>query len=90
MLISNLFKSLNLKSIKSLYIPGRNLSYIRRKPLRRTSLETFCKITPTRWCGNGCPHVRPHPGLTNLEFGRVNLYFRLDTFGLFSVDNPWV
>ena len=20
-------------------------------------------ITPTRWCGNGCPQVRPHPGL---------------------------
>ena len=33
-------------------------------------------ITPTRWCGNRCPHVRPHPGLTNLEFGRVYLYFR--------------
>ena len=28
-------------------------------------------ITPTRCCGNGCPHVRPHPGLANLEFGRV-------------------
>ena len=32
-------------------------------------------ITPTRLCGKGCPHVRPHPGVRNLEFGRVNLYF---------------
>ena len=24
-------------------------------------------ITPTRWSGNGFPHVRPHPDLTNLE-----------------------
>ena len=30
-------------------------------------LRPFIKITPTRWCVNGCPHVRPHPDLTNLE-----------------------
>ena len=29
-------------------------------------------ITPTRLCANRCPH----PGLTNLELGRVYLYFR--------------
>ena len=33
------------------------------------------KITPTQWCRNECPYVRPHPGLTNLEYGRVYLYF---------------
>ena len=48
------------------------------------------KITPTRWFGNGCPHVRPHPVLTNLEFGRVYLYFRCHTFGLFIGEKPWV
>ena len=26
------------------------------------------RVTPTRWCGNGCRYVRPHPRLTNLEF----------------------
>ena len=26
--------------------------------------------TPTHWCGNGCPHVRPHPVLTNFEYKR--------------------
>ena len=41
-------------------------------------------ITPTRWCGKGCPHVRPHSSLTNLEFGRVYLHFCWDTFGLSS------
>ena len=30
-------------------------------------LKAFLRLLPTRWCGNGCPHVRPHPGLTNLE-----------------------
>ena len=24
-------------------------------------------ITATRWCGNGCLHLRPHPGLTSLK-----------------------
>ena len=50
----------------SFFTSGGNL---RRRRLRR--LKAFLKITPTRWCGNGCPHVRSHPGLTNLEFGRV-------------------
>ena len=44
------------------------------------------RITPARWCGNGCPHVRPHPGLTNLEFGRVYCYFRYINSG----ERPWV
>ena len=35
---------------------------------------------------NGCSHVGPYPGLTNLEFRRVYLYFREDTFGSFSVE----
>ena len=48
---------------------------IGRKPPRRTRVWAFWEYT-TRWCGNGCPHVRPHPGLTNLQFGRVYLYFR--------------
>ena len=24
----------------------------------------------------GCPHIWPHPGLTNLEFGRVYITFQ--------------
>ena len=40
------------------------------------------RITPTQWCGNECPHVRPHPGLTNLEFGRVLLLLPLGHFRL--------
>ena len=56
-------------------ILGRNL-FTSEGNLRRGLGSGPFRITPTRWCGNGCPHVRPHPGLTNLEFGRVYLYFR--------------
>ena len=47
------------------------------------------RITLTQWCGKGCPHIRPHPGLTNLEFGRDLLYFCKDTFSLFSGEKPY-
>ena len=64
------------KTIYFINNTGPKPFYIERKPPRRTKLARPFRITPTRWCGNGCPHVRPHPGLTNLEFGRVYLYFR--------------
>ena len=47
---------------------GRNL-FTSEGNLRGGLGSRPVRITPTRWCGNGCPHVRPHPGLTNLEFG---------------------
>ena len=55
-------------------MPGRNLFFLHREETSASGgrkLEAFRRLLPTRWCGNGCPHVRPHPGLTNLEFGRV-------------------
>ena len=57
--------------------------FISRQPQGGLGYRPFSfSITPTRWCGNGCPNDRPHPGLTNLEFATVYYYFYLDTFGL--------
>ena len=41
-------------------ILGRNL-FTSEGNLRGGLGLSLFKITPTRWCGNGCPHVRPHP-----------------------------
>ena len=43
--------------------PKAYLFYIGRQPSWRTIGSR--PNTPAPWCGNGCPHVRPHPGLTN-------------------------
>ena len=63
---------------------GRNLFYIRRTPTRRTRLKAFYDYTNTMVWEQMSARQVTHPGLTNLEFGRVYLYFRYYTFGLFS------
>ena len=71
-----LFHSASWFTFHSQIIPGKNLFFIgSRGNLHRGLGSRPFKITPTRWCENGCAHVRPHPDLTNLEFGRVHLYF---------------
>ena len=42
----------------SLTLEGNNCEELGSRPVM---------ITPTRWFWNGWPHIRPHPGLTNLE-----------------------
>ena len=72
-----------------LLILGRNL-FTSEGNLRGGLGSGPFMITPTRCCGNGNPHVRPHPGLANLEFGRVYLYFCWDTLCLSSGEKLWV
>ena len=38
------------------------------------------KITPTRWCGDGCPQVRPQPGAANKKLS-LKLLLALDMPG---------
>ena len=54
-------------------------------------------ITPTPPCGKRCPHVRPHPGLTNIVFDTVFVflyYFHLEVFRLWrntmEGDPAWI
>ena len=50
---------------------GRNLFFTSEGNLCGGLSLSFFMIAPTRKCGNGCTHIKPHPGLKNLEFGRV-------------------
>ena len=53
--------------------PETNFFFTLEGNLHRGLGSRAFRITPTQWCGIGCPHVRPPPGLINLEFGRVLL-----------------